>query len=139
MLDPVLTKNLVLAENGIWTSPKISNVSYPKAAHEALFSVEDDSFWFQHRNNCIVAILRRFPPNQYIVDVGGGNGYVSLGIQHAGFRVILLEPGIQAVMNAHSRGIRDILHTTFQDAAFPESSVDSICLFDVLEHIEHYY
>ena len=136
MIDPAITQNLIYTKNGFWISPKISNVSYPEDVHRYLFPVEENSFWFQHRNDCIVEILHRFPPKEYIIDVGGGNGYVSLGIQNAGFKVIMLESGPDGVMNAQKRGIKDILHTTFQDANFPDSCVDSIGLFDVLEHIK---
>jgi len=136
VIDPIITQNLIRTKNGIWISPKISNVSYPKSAHRHLLSIEENSFWFQHRNECIVEILQRFPPKEYIIDVGGGNGYVALGIQNSGFKVVMLESGPDGVMNAQKRGIKEILHTTFQDANFPDSSVDSIGLFDVLEHIE---
>jgi SAM-dependent methyltransferase len=136
MIDPVITQNLISVKNGVWKSTKISDVSYPADAHRYLYSVEENSFWFKHRNNCIVSILQRFPHKHYIIDVGGGNGYVSLGIQNAGFKIIMLESGSDGVMNAQKRGIRYIFHTTFQDANFPDSSVDSIGLFDVLEHIE---
>ena len=91
MIDPDITQNLVCTENGVWTSPKISDVSYPKDAHRHLFSIEENSFWFQHRNNFIIELLQRFPPKEYIIDVGGGNGYVSIGIKNAGFKVIMLE------------------------------------------------
>ena len=135
MIDPLITQNLVFTGDGIWTSKEISSVSYPEDAYDSLFSVEDSSFWFQHRNNAISTIIHRFPPKEYILDVGGGNGFVTFGLMRSGFRAILLEPGRQAVINAKRRGINDILHTTFQDAAFCKSSVDSIGLFDVLEHI----
>lgn len=139
MIDPAITRGLVHKENGVWISPKITDVSYPKGKHQFFFSVEENSFWFQHRNDCIIEILQRFPPKKYIIDVGGGNGFVSLGIQNAGFNVIMLEAGSDGVMNAQKRGIKDILHTTFQDADFPNSSVDCIGSFDVLEHIEDDY
>ena len=136
MIDPVITQNLISIGNRVWKSIKISNVSYPVDAHKHLYSVEENSFWFKHRNDCIIGILKRFPPRHYIIDVGGGNGYVSLDIQNAGFKAIMLESGPDGVLNAQKRGIRYILHTTFEDANFPDSSVDSIGLFDVLEHIE---
>ena len=88
MIDPVITQNLISKGNGVWKSTKISNVSYPADAHRYLCSVEENSFWFKHRNDCIVRVVQRFPPREYIVDVGGGNGYVSLGIQNAGFKNI---------------------------------------------------
>ena len=48
----------------------------------------------------------------------------------------MLESGSDGILNAQKRGIKYIFHTTFQGAQFPDSSVDSIGLFDVLEHIE---
>jgi hypothetical protein len=100
MIDPSITQNLTFMGNGVWKSTNISNVSYPTEAHRDLYSVEDNSFWLKHRNNCITAILKKFPPRHYIMDVGGGNGYVSLGIQNAGFKAIMLESGPDGVLNA---------------------------------------
>jgi len=57
MIDPALTKNLELDEKGIWTSPEISSVSYPDSTHDYLFSIEENSFWFKHRNKCIPLII----------------------------------------------------------------------------------
>lgn len=136
MIDPALTRNLVLDHKGIWRSEKVTSVSYPDDAHQSLFALEDDSFWFQHRNKCVMAIIQRFPPRDYIIDVGGGNGFVSRCIQAAGFNVVLLEPGQEGVLNARSRGVKHIFHTTFQGAGFSKNSLDSIGLFDVLEHIQ---
>lgn len=136
MIDPALTQKLIPDKEGIWRAPNIPKVSYPEEARQVLFSLEENSFWFQHRNKCIETIMSRFPPKEYIIDVGGGNGFVSLCIQDAGYDVILLEPGSEGVINAKKRGIKNILHTTFQGAKFPDCSIDSIGLFDVLEHME---
>jgi hypothetical protein len=73
------------------------------------------------------------------LDVGGGNGYVSLAIQNAGFPVVMIESGIDGVMNAHRRGVVNVIHATFQDAQFPRASIGSVGMFDVLEHIEDDY
>jgi SAM-dependent methyltransferase len=136
MIDPALTKNLLPDGNGLWRSPKLSVASYPSDAHKGIFGVEDSSFWFQHRNDCILSVLEKFPPNEYIIDVGGGNGYVSQYIQMAGFKVIMLESGIEGIKNAQKRSINYIFYSSFEDARFPEKSVDSLGMFDVLEHIE---
>jgi SAM-dependent methyltransferase len=137
MIDPILTRNLIFKKNGIWSSSEITKVSFPEDAHDNLFTIEDESFWFQHRNKCIIEMVKRFPPNEYIMDVGGGNGFVSLSLQKAGFEVIMLEAELHGVINAKTRGVKHILHTTFEDADFQNGSVDSIGLFDVLEHVEN--
>ena len=136
MIDSALTQNLIPDKEGVWRASNIPKVSYPEESRQVLFSLEENSFWFQHRNKCIKTILSRFSPKEYILDVGGGNGFVSLCIQDAGYEVILLEPGSEGIINAQKRGIRNILHTTFQGANFPDCSIDSIGLFDVLEHME---
>ena len=87
---------LQLGKDGIWYSTDTENISYPPDGNEACFAIEDNSFWFRHRNNCIVSIENTFPPpqknNKTIFDIGGGNGFVSLGIANAGFDVVLVEP-----------------------------------------------
>jgi SAM-dependent methyltransferase len=137
MIDPVLTQNLLRDEAGIWRSPKCSPISYPPDAHEKTFGVEENSFWFQHRNDCILSVIKKFPPRRYIIDVGGGNGVVSQHLQNSGFKTILLESGPEGIKNAKKRNIHTIFHTTFEDARFPENATDSLGMFDVLEHVEN--
>ena len=77
-----ISTGLRLAEDGIWYSSENQDVSYPPDGNEACFAIEDGSFWFKHRNSCIASIVRNFPPENEgtIFDIGGGNGYVSLGL-----------------------------------------------------------
>jgi hypothetical protein len=54
---------------------------------EAAFSrcfITCRSFWFLHRNRCIVSLVRRFAPDGRFLDIGGGNGYVARGLVAAG-------------------------------------------------------
>ena len=37
-------------------------ISYPDEGNEACFAVEDESFWFRHRNACLVEMVRNFTP-----------------------------------------------------------------------------
>jgi hypothetical protein len=39
-----------------------SGVSYLGEGNEACFEVEDQSFWFRHRNDCIRELVRSFLP-----------------------------------------------------------------------------
>lgn len=112
-------------------------VSYPENGHECCFQVEEDSFWFRHRNACIIAAVRLFPPvnRGVIYDVGGGNGFVAKGLISAGFDVVVVEPGEEGVKNAKERGI-PVLCATTQTANFEKGSLPAVGLFDVLEHIE---
>src|SRR5579863_2596381 len=95
-----IATKLERGEQGIWFSPNSSEVSYPSEGNESCFELEDDSFWFQHRNRCIRAIVGGFPPAGPLFDVGGGNGFVSLGLQRAGWQCVVVEPGRSGALNA---------------------------------------
>lgn len=97
---------------------------------------EDASFWFRHRNRCIVSMIRRFHRAGAIWDIGGGNGFVSRGLIEAGFEAVLVEPSPAGARNARERGVPTIVRSTLQDAGFHRHSLDAAGLFDVLEHIE---
>jgi 2-polyprenyl-3-methyl-5-hydroxy-6-metoxy-1,4-benzoquinol methylase len=120
--------------DGMWRPRRISQVSYPDNANEVCFQVEDDSFWFRHRNDCILAAVRRFPPGGRVFDIGGGNGFVASAMQGLGLDVVLVEPGSGA-RNALSRGVRDVVSATLEDACFLPHSLPAAGAFDVVEHL----
>lgn len=126
-----------LAEHeGIWRPRSIAPVSYPAESAEVLFQIEDSSYWFRHRMNCIAATVRRHAPSGEIYDIGGGNGFVAAGLQKEGLDCVLLEPGL-GVANARARGVTKVIQATLADAAFRPQSLPAVGLFDVLEHIEN--
>lgn len=114
---------------------EIDELSYPEEGYDSLFKVEDNSFWFKHRNQCIEQIIKNYPSVQ-IVDVGGGNGCVAKHLQEKGFHVTLLEPSIKGCMNAEKRGVHNIICGLLDERHVMPNTIDGICLFDVLEHIE---
>jgi len=133
-----LSSNLHLNDDGIWYSSNQSKISYPEEGNSACFAVEETSFWFKHRNNCINSVVKLFPPHENtIFDIGGGNGYVSLGLESKGVTSVLVEPGIHGIANAKSRGLKNLICSTTEQAEFKPNSIPAIGLFDVVEHIEH--
>jgi 2-polyprenyl-3-methyl-5-hydroxy-6-metoxy-1,4-benzoquinol methylase len=127
--------NLIYSE-GIYKSKSVSLVNYPSSGNTTFRSIEDDSFWYRHRNNCIINAIDNFQPTGKIFDIGGGNGYVSKAIQDCGFEVALIEPDIEGVLNAKQRGIKNLVNSSFYDLEFDDNKLDNIALFDVLEHID---
>jgi SAM-dependent methyltransferase len=117
---------------------KTNHISYPDEGNEACFKVEDQSFWFRHRNDCIVEVIRQFPPSRKgpIFDVGGGNGFVAKGLIDEGWEVVLVEPGQSGVSNAKKRGVDHVVCGTTHSAGFKNESISAIGVFDVVEHIE---
>jgi len=59
-------------KEGIYFSQNTNKISYPKEGYQNCFLVEDNSFWFKHRNNCIIEVINNFTPPGIILDVGGG-------------------------------------------------------------------
>ena len=111
-------------------------MSYPSEGNETCYLIEDESFWFRHRNHCILECMRAYPPTGAVFDVGGGNGFVSLGMQNSGYECVLVEPGVAGACNARDRGLADVICSTLEDAGFPAHSLPAIGIFDVVEHIE---
>lgn len=124
-------------KDGIWYAERNAYVSYPHEGNEFYFQIEDNSFWFRHRNNCIAEAVKKFPPSGLFFDIGGGNGYVSKGIQDIGFETVLVEPDEQGCLNARTRNIKNIICATIEDAGFDPGSIPAIGVFDVVEHFEN--
>jgi SAM-dependent methyltransferase len=137
MIDlATISRNLEQSSDGQWRCKSSSPVSYPEWGNEACFQVEDSSFWFRHRNACIIEALSQYPPAGAVFDVGGGNGFVAKAMQDAGFDVVLVEPGAPGARNAQRRGIRSVVCAGLAEAGFVPASLPAVGLFDVVEHIE---
>jgi SAM-dependent methyltransferase len=130
-----IAPNLELGPDGWWRCRTLSNVSYPEEGNALCFFVEDSSFWFAHRNRCVLEAMKLFPPPGTVFDVGGGNGYVARAIQESGFDVVLVETGLDGVQNAVKRGIRQVVRATLEDAGVMAETLPAVALFDVIEHI----
>ena len=131
-----IAPDLTQDTHGIWRTPLSSDISYPDDGNQRCFELEEASFWFNHRNRCITALVKKYPPKGFILDVGGGNGYQSHRLITEGFDVALLEPGPSGALNARTkRQIPTVICATLQDANLRPGSIPAIGLFDVLEHI----
>lgn len=122
-------------ERGVWVAGGRAAVSYPAHGHAECWRIEDGSFWFRHRNRCILAAVQRHPPPGPLFDVGGGNGFVAAALAQAGREVVLVEPGPQGAANAATRGLREVVCATLDDAGFSPGSLPAVGLFDVVEHV----
>jgi hypothetical protein len=131
-------KNLQLDSEGIWHSLHQEKTSYPAQGNEACFAIEDESFWFRHRNQCIFEMVKNFPPKGEgpIFDIGGGNGFVARGLFDHGWNVVLMEPGNTGAKNAKKRGLPWVICGTAQSAGTKSGTLPAVGLFDVLEHIK---
>jgi SAM-dependent methyltransferase len=139
MIDvSTIAPNLSLGADGIWYGADGDALSYPAGGNEACFQIENSSFWFNHRNACILAAVRNFPPREGgpIFDIGGGNGFVSIGLLRAGFDTVLVEPGPVGASNGKKCGLPTVICATTIAAGFRNATLDAVGLFDVIEHLQ---
>lgn len=54
----------------IWISNTVSTISYPDGGNAEAVEVEGNSFWFEHRNNCILTAIENSKPEGIFLDVG---------------------------------------------------------------------
>jgi len=120
---------------GHWRGNAEIDVSYPANGHSALARVEADSYWFNHRNDLISAVVQRFPPGGPMFDVGGGNGYVALGLRDVSVASVVVEPGGHGAATALERGL-PVIEAPFHLLQIPADTLPAAGLFDVLEHID---
>jgi SAM-dependent methyltransferase len=130
-----IAANIERSTDGIWYARSRSPLSYPERGNQSCFEMEEESFWFRHRNACILDAVRAFPPDGPIFDIGGGNGYVSLALRDGGFPTVLVEPGGDGIRNARRRGVGPLVCAAVEDAGFHPHSLPAAGIFDVLEHI----
>jgi SAM-dependent methyltransferase len=123
--------------SGYWTAQDdAAAVSYPEEASDFCHSLEARSFWFAHRNAAILSAVRHYPPSDGpVLDVGAGNGFVSMALQDAGFPTVAIEPSAAGVRNAAARGVTHVVRGTLPSPAFAPGIAGAVGLFDVIEHL----
>lgn len=132
-----VAENIRLGEKGIFFSANRKEVSFPEEGSDTNFLLEANSFWFRHRNNIISTAIGNFSPGSTFFDIGGGTGFVTKHLQDQGVDTVLVEPSEAGAIHAKSRGVRQVVCSTLEDAGFKARSIESCGLFDVVEHIEH--
>lgn len=135
-LSKICKNTYLIEERNVYTSKKKTCISYPDEGNRECLRLEENSFWFQHRNRLIIEVAKKYAPKSLFWDIGGGNGYVAKGLQDAGIETVLLEPGESGCFHAQARGVKGIVCSTFEDAGISDE-VESAGLFDVLEHVEN--
>jgi len=130
-----ISDNLRLSQNGLWISTdKTENFNFSEEL-SADYEIEDDSIWFQHRNNIIKIILEKFGQLNFMLEIGSGNGYVTSLLKNMGINTISLEPEISGLINAQKKGLTNLICAQFNEVNFKGRSIPAVGSFDVLEHV----
>jgi SAM-dependent methyltransferase len=124
--------------DGIFENNSSQIISYPESGNDSCFAVEQNSPWFNQRNELILAYLNKYAKSGDFLDIGGGNGFQAKAIIDSNYdgNVILIEPGTGGCRNAKKRGVDFVYQGFFQDFPFEHFSIGNCGLFDVVEHIE---
>lgn len=130
-----IARNLVY-QDGIWVSKTHLKISYPAEANKIYSEIEEQSFWFTHRNEIILKVIQTFSSSaKSFVDIGGGNGYTAAFLSKNGYETLLVEPGLEGIVVAKQRGVTHLINSTLQDAGFSGKVFSNVGLFDVIEHV----
>ena len=132
-----LANNIERKDDGIYYSRSNSKISYPDSGNENCMQLEENSFWFSHRNKIISSVVSTYSKSKTFFDIGGGNGFVSKGLQINGIKTVVVEPGVVGAKNAKKRNVENVICSTLEDARFEKCSLGAVGLFDVVEHIEN--
>ena len=120
--------DLLFQDDSIWFSQKNeTKIHYPEQGNSIFSQIEEKSFWYIHRNNVIVEIIKKhINPKSIFFEIGGGNGYVLSKIKDEGFDCVMLEPDLNGILIAQKRGINNLICSNFYDACFKNNTIPNI-------------
>jgi len=108
-------------------------ISFPSSSYDEN-QVALNSWWVRARSTLI---LKHFTEHHIssLLEIGSGNGYVSIPLSAAGVNVIGLEPLRMGALTL-TRNRVPTIQATFEDLKLERNSCPAIGAFDVIEHIE---
>lgn len=121
----------------LWCSRETSQSDSVFAPHNSqeLSDFMNSSWWAAVRNQVICKAIRSCDTTPTLWDVGGGSGYVAEYLIGHGLDTLCVEPSAEAAATASQRGIFTF-RAELRHLNLPNSSLESVGMFDVLEHIE---
>ncbi len=131
-----ITHDLTEVEPGFWVGPPTDDLHYDASRSEHWKEAEEASGWHRHRAEVIVDAVTAYPPAGTILELGAGNGFVARALRDEGFDVVPAEPVEEAARAAYERGLRPVVCSTLEGAAFAPASLPAVGMFDVLEHVD---
>lgn len=112
-----------------------SQISYPEGGLDVLGLDGGQGFWFDHRFEAVLELLRERDVLS-LWDIGAGTGSMALRLAQAGLDVVAVEP-LKGGAEASARQGLTSFCGTLQDLQLPDGCLPALGMFDVLEHLEH--
>ncbi len=106
---------------------------YEKQYHQA----EQAHWWFVARREAIVRLLRSWPPDSRILDIGCSGGVLMRELMRRGFQDVTgIDFSREAIDTCTAAGIPNVFQMDAHRVTFPMQSFDVIISSDCLEHLE---
>jgi len=99
-----------------------------------LAALEDSHWWYAERRALLARRARRLAPG-VALDIGAAAGGNTRVLERAGWSAIALEYGEDGARIARQRGL-PVMRADARRLPLPDTSLDLVVAFDVLEHIE---
>jgi SAM-dependent methyltransferase len=119
----------------ICTASDGSDISYPEDALDTLGLDGGHGFWFDHRFDIVLDLLKERGVTS-LWDIGAGTGSMAVRLSAAGMDVVAVEPLMGGAQASARQGLTSFCGT-LADLELPDGCLPAIGLFDVLEHLEH--
>jgi SAM-dependent methyltransferase len=136
---PACKQTPIFEGDHVCFDPDLSDTGFPQGAHDRLFHLESNHFWFRNRNRLITwALQKYFPHAKNFFELGCGTGYVLSGVSQSSPHLQLFGSEIhaQALKYALKRS-PDATLMQMDGRKIPfYNEFDVIGAFDVLEHIK---
>ncbi len=122
---------------GLFTPSSVDEdkISFPSESYDsAQTNSEALGFWATERANAIAQMLQTSHV-ETLWEIGAGNGNAAIPLRDFGFNVIPIEPLMSGALTLAKNGF-PTFHATLEGLNLPNSSIEAIGAFDVLEHLE---
>jgi SAM-dependent methyltransferase len=120
----------------VWRSPaiEVDDSVYADEQWQELDALLEHGWWTLVRNRIVEDALINHQVTTPLWDIGGGTGVVSKHLNSCGLPTIGVEPSLAGAILTARRGVTSFC-ARLDELQLPDRSLQSVSMFDVLEHL----
>src|SRR5665213_1519741 len=108
-----------------------------KAYEQKYHSIEEHNWWFQARRHTILSMIRKFPKNSRILDIGCSGGVLIKTLNNCGYtNVTGIDFSPEAIEKCRENGLTDVFIMDAHYPDFKDGTFDLVISSDCLEHLK---